>query len=103
MEYVLVALAGWVGAGWPITIGRRGGGGAGLPDPEDPDPPLCWVCNFVIGAIAAVILWAVLAKELGADVGFGTTVVFGLIAGSFGASLVRGVMGLGKRNTAVNR
>jgi len=100
MEYVLVALAGWVGAGWPISLGR--GGGTGLPNPEDPDPPLCWVCNFVIGAIAAVILWLVLSPELG-DAGFGTRVVFGLIAGSFGASLVRGVMGLGKRNTAVNR
>jgi hypothetical protein len=102
MEYVLVALAGWVGAGWPISIGR-GGGTAGIPDPEDPNPPLCWVCTFVIGAIAAVILWLVLAQELGPDAGFGTKVVFGLIAGSFGGSLVRGLLGLGKRNTTVSR
>jgi hypothetical protein len=97
MEYVLVALAGWVGSGWPVAASSRGRGGAGLPNPDDPNPPLCWVCGLVVGAVAAVIFWALLGRQIAPDGGLIPMVLVGFLAGSAGASLVGGVLDLAGR------
>ena len=91
MEYALIAVGGWVGGGW-----------VGYPS-DDPDSPMCDVCVHILGAIAAVILWLVVWKDmLGADSAGGALAVMAVsvLSGSFAASLVRGVMkmaGIGRK------
>jgi hypothetical protein len=94
MEYVVVALAGWVGSNWPVAV-SRGRGGTSVPNPEDPDPPLCWACGLVVGAVAAVIFWAVLGPQI--EGGIVSMVLVSFLAGSAGTSLVGSVLDLAGR------
>jgi hypothetical protein len=92
MEYALAAIIGWCGTGWPIRF--PGGGGGGW-DPSDPWPDNCPVCGMIIGAIAGVVIWAVIGPEIAGE-GLAEILVLSFFGGSFGSSLVRGITGLGK-------
>ena len=93
MEYLLAAIAGWCGTGWPIRFPIGGGGGT----PDDPWPDNCPVCGMVIGAIAGVVIYLVVGPQYGAAGALVPTAVLGFLGGSFGSSLVRGVMALGRK------
>jgi hypothetical protein len=84
MLYVYLALAGWVGGGWAVTLGT---GTGGYPNPDDTGPwpwPPCLACGGILGALAAVILEAVLprvAANLAVPEGWGELTLFGLVVG----------------------
>ncbi len=91
--YLVAAIVGWCGTGWPLRFPRPSGGG-GI-EPGDIGPPGCIWCNGIVGAISAVILVAVLGST------FESTGLFGLatlsfFGGSFGASVVAGARNLMK-------
>jgi hypothetical protein len=85
--YLVAAIAGWCGTGWPIRWPGGGGGGGGEPGDW---PPNCWVCGPLVGAISAVILLAVLGSTV-ESAGLVGVMTFSFLAGSFGATLVGGI------------
>ena len=91
-NYLLAAIIGWCGTGWPIRFPIPPGGGGGGGEPGDIGPPGCKVCNQLAGAVSAVILVAVVGPS------FESTGLLGLAAisffgGSFGANLLGGLRG----------
>lgn len=97
MDYVLAAIVGWCGTGWPIwPFPRVGGGGSGF-DPDSPWPPNCWVCGKLWGSLAAILTLATLGSHY-ANEGLLGTVALSFFGGSFGASLVSGVGRMVTRN-----
>ena len=102
MVWVLAAIAGWCGTGWPIRFPWPGGGGGGG-SPDDPWPDNCPVCGMVIGAIMGVIIWEVVGRQLAPDASLLEIAAVGFLGGSFGSSLVTGVMRLGSRNKVTTR
>ena len=91
MEYLFLALAGWVAGGWAVSFGsgaglypRPDGGDGGWPIPWPP----CLVCGGLAGLISAVILYALLAR-IAADLPIGPIgpqlwtelAAFGFVAG----------------------
>jgi hypothetical protein len=84
--YLIAAIAGWCGTGWPRRWPGGGGGGGGEPGDW---PPNCWVCGPIVGAISAVILVAVLGPAV-ESAGLGGLMAFSFLAGSFGNTLVGG-------------
>jgi len=89
MEYVLAAIVGWCGTGWPIRFPSVGGGGI---EPGD-WPPNCPMCGRLVGAIAGVIVVNVLGSMY-ADAGFLGTVTLAFFGGSFGSQLVGGILSM---------
>jgi hypothetical protein len=92
-NYILAAIIGWCGTGWPIRFPRPIGGGGGGFDPDNPWPPNCPMCGQIIGAISAVILVAVLGPSVDGLLGLATVAFFG---GSFGSNLVGNLRGMMK-------
>ena len=90
MQWLLLAIIGWCGTGWPWHF--RGGGGSGN-DPDNPWPPNCWVCGGIIGSLSAIVIYP-MVSSLVTDAGFTGMVVTAFAAGSFGNSLVGGVVGM---------
>jgi len=76
--YLIVAIAGWCGTGWPRRFPVVGGGGGVEPGDW---PPNCWVCGPLVGAISAVILVAVLGSAV-ETAGLGGLMAFSFLAGS---------------------
>ena len=97
MEYFLAAIIGWCGTGWPIRF--PGGSGGGGWDPDNPWPDNCPMCGMIIGAIAGAVIWAVVNPEIAGE-GLLELATISFFGGSFGASLVRGLTGLGKTRVA---
>lgn len=91
MQWLLLAIIGWCGTGWPWRFGGRGGGTS--PDPDNPWPPNCWVCGGLIGSLSAIVIYP-MVSTLVADAGFTGMVVTAFAAGSFGNSLVGGIVGM---------
>lgn len=95
MDWILSAVVGWCGTGWPIHF--RGGGGGGL-EPGDWGPPGCWVCGRILGAIGGLVAhWAF--SGLTADAGLGVSMAVAFFGGGFLAEVVGGLrtgFGLGK-------
>jgi hypothetical protein len=94
MEWLVYAIIGWCGTGWPRHFG--GGTGGGGVDPDNPWPPNCPMCGGVIGAISAVVLNYVIGAHF-ADAGFFATALISFAAGSVGNSLVGGIVGMARR------
>jgi len=86
MDWILAAIVGWCGTGWPIRI--RGGGGGGV-EPGD-WPPNCWVCGPLVGAIAGVVIVYALGGYY-AEAGMLGTVALAFFGGSFASTLLGGV------------
>ena len=87
MDYVLAAIVGWCGWGWPIRSPRVGGSGDGIgPDWPDNCPP----CGQFLGSLAAILTLVVLGSHY-ANEGLLGTVTLAFFGGSFGSSLVSGV------------
>src|SRR5437660_11644179 len=93
-HYLIAAIVGWCGTGWPIRWPGGGGGGGGG-DPGDIGPPGCKVCGPIIGAISAVILVAILGSSVEAG-GLAGLIAFSFFAGSFGNTLVSGIAGMAR-------
>jgi len=88
MDYVLAAIVGWCGFGWPIRFPRVSGGiGDGIgPDWPDNCPP----CGQFLGALAGILTVIILGSHF-ADAGMLGTVTLAFFGGSFGSSLVSGL------------
>jgi len=99
MDWVLAAIVGWCGTGWPIHF-KWGGGGGGV-EPGD-WPPNCWVCGPLVGAISGIVLVAVLGPRY-PEAGFLGTVALAFFGGSFGSSLVGGVVSLFSKGPVAGR
>lgn len=96
MDWLVIALIGWCGTGWPRRFPGGGTGGGGFPD--DPWPPDCWVCAGVIGALSALVInWVVGAHF--ANAGFVGMAVISFAAGSVGNSLIGGLVGLMRKGS----
>lgn len=91
MQWLLLAIVGWCGTGWPWYF-RFGKGGGGI-DPVDPWPINCPPCGGVIGAISAIVIYP-LVSNLVAEAGFTGLVVTAFAAGSFGNGLIGGIVGM---------
>jgi hypothetical protein len=89
-NYILAAIIGWCGTGWPIHF--RGGGGGGGVEPGD-WPPNCPMCGQIIGAASAVILVAIIGPSFESSglLGLATIAFFG---GSFGSNLLGSIRSL---------
>ena len=90
--YLIVAIVGWCGTGWPHRF--PGGGGGGDPEPGWPDK-WCPMCGGIVGAVSAVILVAVLGSAV-ESAGLGGLIAFSFFAGSFGNSLVGNIAGMAR-------
>jgi hypothetical protein len=93
IDWLVPAIIGWCGTGWPFRFPRGGGGGF---DPDNPWPPNCPMCGGVIGAISAIVINSLVGEHF-ASAGFLGTVVISFAAGSVGNSLVGGIVGLFRR------
>ncbi len=82
-DFIIVAIIGWCGTGWPIHFPSVTGGGV---EPGD-WPPNCIMCGQIIGAASAVILVAVLGSNV-ANSGFLGMATLAFFGGSFGANLI---------------
>lgn len=89
MQWLLLAIIGWCGTGWPWHF--WGGGGGGGTDPDNPWPIHCPACGGIIGSLSAVVIYP-LVSNLVADAGFTGLVVTAFAAGSFGNGLVGGIV-----------
>ncbi len=92
MQWLLLAVVGWCGTGWPWHFRGTVGGGSGT-DPDNPWPPNCWVCGGIIGSISAIVIYPLVSAQV-ADAGFAGLVVTAFAAGSFGNSLIGGIVGM---------
>lgn len=91
MQWLLLAIVGWCGTGWPIHfVGGSGGGGT---DPDFPWPTNCPQCGALIGALSAVVIYPLVSSVV-ADAGVAGMFLTAFAAGSFGKSLVGGVVGM---------
>ena len=89
MEWIIAAVIGGWGGGWS-RLGYEGEG-------WERNPPWCWACMVVIGAVVAVIIEAVVAPHLANMDGLGRALVnFG--SGVSGALLVGGVLDMARGN-----
>ena len=95
MQWLLLAIIGWCGTGWPRRF--PGGGGGGGFDPDNPWPPNCWVCGGIIGAVSAVVIYPLVASQL-VDAGFLGLAVTAFTAGYAGNGLVGGIVGMVRGN-----
>lgn len=86
--WIAAGLIGWCGTGWPIRF-PFGGGGGGV-EPGD-WPPNCWVCGQLIGALAAIVLYAIFGREM-AEIGFTGFAIVSFAAGSVANKLVGGLV-----------
>jgi hypothetical protein len=97
MDYVFIALAGWVGGGWAVTLGTAP---RGYPNddgyPWPPWPP-CIACGGLAGLIAAIIFLALLPRiaassgvgQLHTSFGSIDQAVMGLVVGAAAGLAVR--------------
>ncbi len=91
--WILAAIFGWCGTGWPRHFfGGSGGGGF---DPEFPWPPNCPVCGGIIGAISAIVINVLIGPSIVGDGFFAQAATF-FAAGYAGNSLVGSVAGLAR-------
>jgi hypothetical protein len=98
IDWLVPAIIGWCGTGWPFPFPRGGGtgGGGGGFDPDNPWPPNCPMCGGVIGAISAIVINSLVGEHF-ASAGFLGMVLISFAAGSVGNSLVGGIVGLFRR------
>jgi hypothetical protein len=101
MDWLIPAIIGWCGTGWPWRWRFPGGGGGGF-DPDNPWPPNCAVCGLITdiaGAVVAVLVVQALAgNELVSGLA-GITIV-SLAAGKVGGDIVNAIGGMAFRKTA---
>jgi len=93
MDWLVYALIGWCGTGWPRRF--PGGTGGGF-DPDNPWPPNCPMCGGVIGAIAALVVNYLVGPQFASN-GFFAMALISFAAGSVGNSLVGGIVGMARR------
>lgn len=94
MDWLIPALIGWCGTGWPWRIPiPRGGGGT---DPDNPWPDNCPMCGGIIGALSAVLVVILLQRNAFIDNVAGLTIV-SLAAGKVGSDIVGTVLGMARR------
>lgn len=94
MEFILAAIVGWCGTGWP----RRFPGGSGPGGDPDPWPTNCPKCLGVLGIIGGVGTVALLGPTF-ASAGMLGTVTLAFFGGSFLADVVSSaVMKSGRNN-----
>ena len=86
-DFILAAIVGWCGTGWPIHLKIPNVPG-GL-EPGD-WPPNCPMCGQIIGAISAVILVVVLGTNI-QTAGIVGVAVVAFFGGSFGSNLIGSV------------
>ncbi len=86
MDWILAAIIGWCGTGWPIHF--HGGGGGGGIDPGDWGPPGCIVCGPILGIIGGIANVAIFGSHF-ANMGLGGTAILAFFGGSFLANLGR--------------
>ena len=84
LAYLVAAVAGFGGGG--VVMSRASLVGY-TPNPEDPPRKRCPFCPPILGAILAVILWAVCGAEIEMAGGLLTAGVLGFTAGTAGGTL----------------
>ena len=101
MEYVFLALAGWAGGSWAVTLGSAP---RGYPAPDDTDPwpwPPCLACGGLAGLLAAIIFVALIryiaVDGLGGPKGWFEIAVVGLVVGAAAGSALGAVNRLSRR------
>jgi hypothetical protein len=97
MDWLVYAIIGICGTGWPRRFPGGGGGGGGF-DPDNPWPPNCPMCGALIGAISAVVVIYLVGPQF-ANAGFIGTAIISFAAGSAGNTLVGGLVGLMRRGS----
>lgn len=99
MDWLVYAIIGWCGTGWPFRFPFGGGTGGGGTDPDNPWPPNCAICGGVIGAIAALVIYYVVGPQFASN-GFFAMAAISFAAGSVGNSLVGGIVGMARRGSS---
>ena len=89
MDWILAAIVGWCGTGWPIRF--HGGSGSGV-EPGD-WPPNCPMCGRIIGALAGIVTVYALGAHF-ANAGMLGTVALAFFGGSFGCQVIGGIRGM---------
>jgi hypothetical protein len=101
MDWIIPAIVGWCGTGWPWRFPFPSGGGGGF-DPDNPWPPNCPMCGLVTklaGAILAVVIVNVLAGNEVIN-GLAAVTVVSLAAGKVGGDIVNSLGGMAFRKQA---
>ena len=95
MDWLIPAIIGWCGTGWPWRFPIPSGGGGGF-DPDNPWPPNCPMCGL-IPKFAGALLAVLVIRELGGIIfvsgSFGLTII-SLGAGKVGADVVNAIGGM---------
>jgi len=94
MDWLVIAIIGWCGTGWPRRFPGGGGTGGGF-DPDNPWPPNCPMCGGVIGAVAALVVNYAVGAHF-ANAGFIGMAIISFAAGSVGNSLIGGLVGMAR-------
>lgn len=82
--FLVIILAG-LGGG---AVASRGSLVGYKPNPDDVGPPHgCWWCPPVFGAVLAVIIWLVVAKDVGPAGSLVTASVLSFVMGTAGGAL----------------
>src|SRR5690606_25344792 len=100
MDWIIPAIVGWCGTGWPWRFPcPSGGGGTGPDDPWPPTCPMCGLITKIAGAILAVIIVNVLAGNELIN-GLAAVTVVSLAAGKVGGDIVNALGGMAFRKSA---
>ncbi len=100
MDWIIPAIVGWCGTGWPWRFPfPSGGGGTGPDDPWPPNCPMCGLITKIAGAILAVIIVNVLAGNELIN-GLAAMTVVSLAAGKVGGDIVNALGGMAFRKSA---
>jgi hypothetical protein len=101
MDWLIPAIVGWCGTGWPWRWPLPSGGGGGF-DPDNPWPPNCPMCGLITklaGALVAVLVVRALAGNELVN-GLAAVTVVSLAAGKVGGDVVNAVGGMFRGKTA---
>lgn len=100
MDWIIPAIVGWCGTGWPWRFPfPSGGGGTGPDDSWPPNCPMCGLITKIAGAILAVIIVNVLAGNELIN-GLAAVTVVSLAAGKVGGDIVNALGGMAFRKSA---
>ena len=95
MEWLIAAMFG----GWGGSWSRWGNDGEGW----ERNPPWCWACVVVIGAVVAIVINVLVGPQLG-ELTFVDRALLSFGSGVTGAGLIAGGLGLARgRNAPANR
>ena len=87
MDFLLAAIVGWCGTGWPIRFPSVGGGGGVEPGDW---PPNCPMCGGIVGSLSAILVVYIFGATY-ASAGLLGTVTLAFFGGSFGSQFLGSV------------